>query len=191
MNDGRVTIDGNTLPLPELFMVIATQNPVEYHGTYPLPEAQLDRFFLRLKIGYPLPEHEKKIIHEKDLYDRAHKIDSVLSTKEVEELQKTVPEIRIDESLVDYILKIVNATRNSKSVKLGVSPRGTLLLVRAAQAYAVTFGRDYVVPDDIKAVVVPVLSHRIVIDSNLYGFSRINESDGIINELVKKVPVPV
>lgn len=191
MNDLRVTVDGTTYPLPEPFMLIATQNPVEYHGTFPLPEAQLDRFLIRLKIGYPTQENEKEIIRNNDLYQSAGSIQPVLKTDDVKALQQKVDEIRIDDSLIGYIIDLAKVTRNTKHIKLGVSPRGALLLKRAAQAYAFTSGRNHVIPDDIKTVAVPVLSHRIIIDSNLYGLLRINESDNIIQDIIKKVAVPI
>ncbi len=191
MNDLRVTIDGKTYPLPEPFMIIATQNPVEYHGTFPLPEAQLDRFLIRLKIGYPTTENEKEIIRGKDLYKRASSIQPVLKTDDVKQLQNKVDEVRVDDSLLEYIINLVKVTRNTKRIKLGVSPRGALLLKHTAQSYAFTLGRDYVIPDDIKAVAVTVMSHRIVIDSNLYGISRINESDNIVTEILNSTSVPL
>ncbi|MGB8953255.1 MAG: MoxR family ATPase [Candidatus Aminicenantales bacterium] len=191
MNDLQVTVDGSTYPLPDPFMIIATQNPIEYHGTYPLPEAQLDRFLLRLKIGYPLPENEKEIIRGKDLYQQAMALQPVLKSGEVVDLQAQVDAVKVDDSLLEYVIRIAGETRRTKNIKLGVSPRGALLLRRAAQAYALTHDRTYVVPDDIKAIAVPVLAHRIVIDSQSYGLLRIQESDAIIEEIVKKVAVPI
>jgi MoxR-like ATPase len=191
MNDGRVTVDGTTYPLPEPFMIIATQNPVEYHGTFPLPEAQLDRFLIRLKIGYPDAGREKEIIGGRDLYVQAGKLASVLSAADVLALQTETDAVRVDDALLDYIVSLASETRLLKSVKLGVSPRGSLLLRRAAQAWALTFGRDYVIPDDIKRVAVPVLAHRIVIDSPSYGLIRIHESDAVIVDLLQKVAAPL
>ena len=191
MNDGRVTVDGATYPLPEPFMIIATQNPVEYHGTFPLPEAQLDRFLIRLKIGYPDAGREKEIIGGRDLYVQAGKLASVLSAADVLALQTETDAVRVDDALLDYIVSLASETRLLKSVKLGVSPRGSLLLRRAAQAWALTFGRDYVIPDDIKRVAVPVLAHRIVIDSPSYGLIRIHESDAVISDLLQKVAAPL
>jgi len=191
MNDARVTIDGTTYPLPEPFLIIATQNPVEYHGTFPLPEAQLDRFLIRLKIGYPDAGREKEIIRGRDLYALAGKLDPVLSAADVRALQSAAEAVRVEDSLLGYIVALADATRRREDVKLGVSPRGALLLRRAAQAYALTFGRDYVEPDDIQRVAVPVLAHRIVVDSPSYGLVRIRESDTVIADVLKTTPVPL
>ena len=191
MSDLRVTVDGQTYPLPVPFMIIATQNPVEYHGTFPLPEAQLDRFLLRLKIGYPARQDEARIIRGTDYYDQAQSLPPVLTAADVVALQTAVDAVRLDEALLGYILDVVKETRNARAIKLGVSPRGALLLRRAAQAYALTFGRDYVTPDDIQTVAVPVLAHRIIIDSQSYGLVRIHESDALIDEILHRVAVPL
>ena len=191
MNDGRVTVDGATYPLPEPFMIIATQNPVEYHGTFPLPEAQLDRFLVRLKIGYPDPAQEKEIIRGRDLYMQAGRLGPVLAVADVLSLQAEAEAVRVDGAILDYIIALASATRRMSRVKLGVSPRGALLLRRAAQAWALTFGRDYIIPDDVKRLAVPVLAHRIVIDSASYGLVRIHESDALIEELLRITAVPL
>jgi MoxR-like ATPase len=191
MSDLRVSIDGQTYPLPAPFMIIATQNPVEYHGTFPLPEAQLDRFLFRLKIGYPLREDEARIIRGADYYEQAQALAPVVTAADVAVLQGAVEAVRLEESLLGYILDLVKETRNSRPIKLGVSPRGALLLRRAAQAYALTYGRDYVTPDDIQAVAVPVLSHRLIIDSQSFGLVRIRESDAIVDDILRRVAVPV
>lgn len=191
MNDLRVTVDGSTYALPAPFMIIATQNPVEYHGTFPLPEAQLDRFLLRVKIGYPTRENETEIIRGKDYYEQAQSLPPVLSIAEVLVLQQRVDGVRVDDSLLGYILDLVRETRKDVKIKLGASPRGALLLRRAAQAYALTRGREYVVPDDIKVTAIPVLAHRIVIDSQSYGLVRIHESDAEIADILDRVTVPV
>ncbi len=191
MNDLRVTVDGSTHPLPRPFIIIATQNPVEYHGTFPLPEAQLDRFLLRLKIGYPTRESETEIIRGRDYYELAQTLPPVLTAGDILALQERVDTVRVDVSLLRYILDIVAGTRAAKAVKLGVSPRGALLLRRAAQAYALTFGRDYVRPDDIKALAVPVLAHRIVIASPSFGLLRIQESDAEIEAILERTAVPL
>jgi len=191
MNDLQVTIDGKSYPLPEPFMIIATQNPIEYHGTFPLPEAQLDRFLIRLRIGYPSPESEKEIIRGRDLYQQAGRLEAVVTGDEAVDLQSRVDGVRVDDALLDYIIALAAETRKTKGIKLGVSPRGALLLRRAAQAYALTFGRDYVIPDDVKKVAIPVLAHRIVIESQAYGLLRILESDSAIGDILNKVPVPL
>lgn len=191
MSDLRVTVDGGTYPLPDPFMIIATQNPVEYHGTFPLPEAQLDRFLLRVKIGYPSAANEKEIIRGRDLYQLASQLDPVLSPGEIRALQDRVDGVRIDDALLEYIVALAAETRRSKGIKLGVSPRGSLLLRRAAQAHALTYGRDHVLPDDIKRVAAPVLTHRIVIESQSFGLLRIHESDTIIHDVLERVPIPL
>jgi MoxR-like ATPase len=191
MSDLRVSVDGATRPLPSPFMIIATQNPIEYHGTFPLPEAQLDRFLLRLKIGYPSRRDETEIIRGADYYERAQALAPVLSSADILALQDRVEEVRVDPSLLGYVLDLVRATRDDRRVKLGASPRGALLLRRAAQAFALTCGRDYIVPEDIQAVAVPVLAHRIVIDSQSYGLVRSHESDAEIEDVLRRIPVPV
>ena len=191
MNDLQVTVDGGTYPLPDPFMIIATQNPIEYHGTFPLPEAQLDRFLLRVKIGYPSAETEKEIIRGRDLYHLAARLEPVLNPAEVLALQDQVDGIRVDESLLGYIVSLASETRKTKGIKLGVSPRGSLLLRRAAQAHALTYGRDHILPDDVKRVAAPVLTHRIVIESQSFGLLRIHESDTIIQGVLERVPIPL
>ena len=191
MSDLRVTVDGQTYPLPAPFMIIATQNPVEYHGTFPLPEAQLDRFLIRLKIGYPRREDEAVIVRGADYYEQAKSLPPALTAAEVLALQAAVDGVRLDEALLGYILDLVQETRRDKAVKLGVSPRGALLLRRAAQAYALTWGRDHVRPDDIQAVAGPVLAHRIIIDSPSYGLVRIHESDTLVEDILRRVAVPL
>ncbi|HPN16388.1 MAG TPA: MoxR family ATPase, partial [Candidatus Aminicenantes bacterium] len=184
-------VDGGTYPLPDPFMIIATQNPIEYHGTFPLPEAQLDRFLLRVKIGYPSAENEKEIIRGRDLYHLAARLEPVLNPAEVLALQDQVDGIRVDESLLGYIVSLASETRKTKGIKLGVSPRGSLLLRRAAQAHALTYGRDHILPDDVKRVAAPVLTHRIVIESQSFGLLRIHESDTIIQGVLERVPIPL
>ena len=191
MNDLQVTVDGGTYPLPDPFMIIATQNPIEYHGTFPLPEAQLDRFLLRVKIGYPSAENEKEIIRGRDLYHLAARLEPVLNPAKVLALQDQVDGIRVDESLLGYIVSLASETRKTKGIKLGVSPRGSLLLRRAAQAHALTYGRDHILPDDVKRVAAPVLTHRIVIESQSFGLLRIHESDTIIQGVLERVPIPL
>lgn len=190
MNDLQVTVDGRTYPLSSPFMVIATQNPVEYHGTFPLPEAQLDRFLLRIRIGYPDAGHEKRILGEGDMAHRLKDLEPVLSVAQVLEMQAEADSVRVDDSLLGYIVAIAAATRSAKNIKLGLSPRGSLALVSAAKALALASGRDYCVPDDIKRVAVPVMSHRLLADSNLYGLARIEESEYAVEELLRTVPCP-
>jgi MoxR-like ATPase len=191
MNDRQVSVDGTTHPLPDPFMIIATQNPIEYHGTFPLPEAQLDRFLIRLRIGYPGFDAEKEIIRGRDLYEQAGRLEPVAAVEDIRTLQAAVEDVHLDESLLGYIVRLAEESRRTKGIKLGVSPRGALLLRRAAQAYAFVEGRTYVLPDDIKAVALQVLAHRIVIESPSFGLTRIQESDAAVLDVLRKVPVPV
>ncbi|MBI5208629.1 MAG: MoxR family ATPase [Elusimicrobia bacterium] len=190
MNDLQVSIDGKTHALPSLFMVIATQNPVEYHGTYPLPEAQLDRFLMRIRIGYPSVENEKRILKEKDLAARIQALKPALKVDEVLALQKAADEVRVDESILDYTVRIAEATRKAGAVKLGLSPRGALSLVRAARAFALVAGRDYCIPDDVKAVAVPVVSHRLILDTSLYGVAKLDAMEEAVAAIIRTVPAP-
>lgn len=190
MNDHQVTIDGKTHILPAPFLVIATQNPVEYHGTFPLPEAQLDRFLMRLRIGYPSPEDAKKILREKDLAGQVAQMRPCLNKEDVLELQAAADSVRVDEALLDYVVRIAQATRDSKQFKLGLSPRGALALTRAARAHALVEGRDYCVPDDLKIVAGPVIAHRVVLDSSLYGVARISESEEAVAAILRAVAAP-
>jgi MoxR-like ATPase len=191
MNDLHVSIEGETRPLPDPFLVIATQNPVEYHGTFPLPEAQLDRFLMRLQIGYPAAEDEKRILREKELALEAGAVHPVLTVSDVKELQRRAEQVRVEEPVMDYVVRLANATRSSDRLKLGLSPRGALSLCRAAQAYALTLGRDFCEPDDVKRVAVPVVAHRVVVDSNAYGVARVREAEALVEDLVRTVPSPV
>src|SRR5918998_2350729 len=163
MEERQATIDGVTHMMPEPFMVIGTQNPIEYEGTFALPEAQLDRFMLRLQLGYPQPLEEIVILDEQK---RAHPLDEIAEVASVDELrvmQAGVREIYVDSSISDYIVRLVNATRSHPDIYLGASPRGSLALYRAGQAYAALSGRDYVIPDDVKALAVPALAHRLIV----------------------------
>lgn len=191
MGDMQVSVDGLSHKLPDPFMVIATQNPVEYHGTFPLPEAQLDRFFMRVRIGYPAIEDEKAIVREKDLYERAAMLRPVLTHDEINEIHDCAVRVKVDDALLEYIVKLADTTRREPAIKLGISPRGALFLYRAAQASALLNGRDFCTPDDIKEMAVPVFSHRIIVESNLYGLARIEESERIIEESLKRVTVPI
>ena len=190
MNELQVTLDGKTHALSDPFMVIATQNPVEYHGTFPLPEAQLDRFLLRVQIGYPTTDDEVKILQEPDHERRLKELKPVLSLQDVLELQRRCESVRMEEGLLHYAVRIAQATRAARSVKLGLSPRGALALTRAAQALALVSGRDYVLPDDLKRACVPVLAHRLLFDSQLFGMARVAESANLVEEILRSVPAP-
>ena len=190
MNDLQVTIDGKTHALPEPFMVIGTQNPIEYHGTFPLPEAQLDRFLMRIQVGYPSVSDERRILREKDLASRLKGMKPALKTSEVLALQEAASAVAVGEDLLDYIIRIAETSRKAKNIKLGLSPRGALALSRAARAFAFVSGRDYCVPDDIKRVAVPVMSHRLILDTSLYGMERIAESEEAVVALLRSVASP-
>jgi len=192
MNEMQVSVDTHTYPLPRPFMVIATQNPMEYHGTYPLPESQLDRFLMRLHMGYPDAAHEREILTRPNGAHASSALNPVLSVEELLGLQDSIDHVRMDESLVDYLLAIVRATRETDRLALGVSPRGALALHRAAQAHALVQGRDYCQPDDIKRLAVPVLAHRLIISSQLeLGGSHAREAERALDELLSTVPVPL
>ena len=195
MNEAQVTIDGKTMTLPQPFLVIATQNPVEHHGTYPLPESQLDRFLMRIKMGYPSPETEREILRKRVGILGENPLDGlepVADVSEVLAMQDAVSQIKVDTSLHDYALDIVNRTRNSEQLALGVSPRGTLMLQRAAQARAFLDGRDYCLPDDFKQLAVPVFSHRVVASSRHASLQKKSETtESVLREIVESVPVPL
>jgi len=189
MNEARVTADGTVHELPKPFMVIATQNPFEYKGTFPLPENQLDRFSVRISIGYPDKNSEKEILSTFSSENSWERIEPVISAEEVIQLQKMSERIRIDESILDYILAIISETRNPKLFELGVSPRGALALKSAAQSRALADGRDYCIPDDVKEMALPVLAHRVVLRSELLKGQGGEEE--AIRDVLKKVSVPI
>ncbi len=191
MNEGQVTVEKATLPLPRPFMVVATQNPLEYHGTFPLPESQLDRFMMRIRLGYPEARDEKLILQSSTMGYMHDGLGSVLDGDDVLMLQEAVQKVRVDESLQDYILAITEATRTSEKLALGVSPRGALFLQKAARAMALVDGRDYCIPDDIKTLAVPVLSHRVIVDSRGGYGKRAEDAEEIIREITASVEIPV
>jgi MoxR-like ATPase len=195
MNEAQVSIDGKTMALPQPFLVIATQNPVEHHGTYPLPESQLDRFLMRIKMGYPSPETEREILRKRVGVRGENPLDAlepVADVSEVLTMQDEVAHIKVDSSLHDYALEIVNRTRNSDLLALGVSPRGTLMLQRAAQARAFLDGRDYCLPDDFKKLAVPVFSHRVVASSRHASLQKKSETtESVLRDIVESVRVPL
>ncbi|MDQ3651870.1 MAG: MoxR family ATPase [Acidobacteriota bacterium] len=193
MAEGHVTVEGTTHHLQAPFIVIATQNPIEHHGTYPLPESQVDRFMLRLRIGYPEFDVEKEILRDRERGNPLDHVRAVMSGADVVELQRAVGGVRVDDSLVDYLMRIVAATRDSEMLDLGVSPRGTLALFRAAQALALTEDRDYCVPDDIKRLVLPVFAHRLLVNSRFSSSlnRRSEEAEAALREIMKTVSVPI
>lgn len=189
MEEKQVTVDGKTYKLPKPFMVIATQNPVEYMGTYPLPEAQLDRFLMKISIGYPTKAEEASILFRFQKNNPLHELESVASLEELNELQMFVKNVRVDESLASYIVDLISATRRHEQVSLGCSPRASISLFRAAQASAAYDGRDYVIPEDIRDLAVPVLSHRLMLKQEAKIKRITNES--IIHEIIKRQIIPV
>jgi MoxR-like ATPase len=192
MNEAQVTVDGKTLPLPQPFLVIATQNPIEHHGTYPLPESQLDRFLMRIKMGYPSLETEREILRRRATADPLEALEQIADVHDVLAMQEAVALIKVDTSLHDYALDIVNRTRTTDQLALGVSPRGTLMLQRAAQARAYLDGRDYCLPDDFKALAVAVFAHRVVASSRHASAQKKSEStESVLREIVDSVPVPL
>ncbi len=191
MNEVQVTVDGRPYPLPQPFMGIATQNPTEHHGTYPLPESQLDRFLLRLRIGYPGRDAERLIVRNGDA-SHLEPIAPVLGGEELLGLQEQVHRVSMDEALVDYMLAIVDQTRNHEALALGVSPRGAQALFRTSQALALIEGRDYVIPDDIKRLAVPVCAHRVMVNSRASMSAPGAESaERILNSILTQVDVPL
>jgi len=190
MNDFQVSVDGTTYPLPGPFMVLATQNPIEYAGTYSLPEAQLDRFLLRVSIGYPDRDSERMVLKGQKISHPLDAMKPVVTAAEVLQLQEVVRQVIVNDGLADYILEIASRTREHKGLTLGVSPRGCLMLYRAAQACAVIEGRNYCTPDDIKKLAQPVLGHRIIEKGRDAGANR-KDSDAILREILDDVPVPI
>lgn len=188
MDEGQVTVDGISHPLPRPFFVIATQNPIEYHGTYPLPEGQLDRFCMSITLNYPSEEFEKEIVESQLEGHPVSSLRAVLQADELEELQRASRSISVDPDVLAYAVSLVRATREDESLSLGASPRGTIFLVRTAQAEAFLSGREFITPDDIKAMAVPVLSHRVIPASRAQS---INESRSAISRILARVPVPV
>jgi MoxR-like ATPase len=187
-----VTVDGRTLPLPKPFLVVATQNPVEHHGTYPLPESQLDRFLMRVKMGYPSHETEREILRSRVSDDPVSTLETVADVADVLAMQESVTRVKVDSSLHDYALEIVNRTRKSDHLALGVSPRGTLMLQRASQARAFLDGRDFCLPDDFKHLAVAVFSHRVVASARHASLQKKSETtESVLREIVDSVPVPL
>ncbi|HLE63291.1 MAG TPA: AAA family ATPase, partial [Pyrinomonadaceae bacterium] len=192
MAERHVTVEGVTHHLPRPFIVLATQNPIEHHGTYPLPESQLDRFMLRLRIGYPASDDEKQILRDREYADPLDELAAVMSSAEVLSLQDNIASVSVDDALIEYLMRLVSATRNSEMLDLGVSPRGTLALFRAAQALALTEERSFCIPDDIKRLVLPVFAHRVVVSSRFSSsLRRSEEAEAVLREIMKSVSVPL
>jgi len=191
MNERQITIDTRSLPLAEPFMVIATQNPVEHHGTYPLPESQLDRFLMRIRIGYPDESAEREILRH-SAEPGLDGVRPVISGEELIQLQDAVGHIAVDDALLDYMLAVVKRTREHEALAMGVSPRGAQALFRASQAMAAVEGRDYVTPDDVKRMIVPVFAHRVVLNTRAaLGRQSSGAAEKILEEILTSVEVPL
>ncbi len=192
MSEAQVSVDGITRALPAPFIVLATQNPHEYEGTYLLPESQLDRFMLRIEIGYPSGQDELHIMRRRDPWRALNSLEPVLTGEEVEELQEVTAGVQVEESVAQYILEVIQATRGHEHVQLGASPRSSLALYEGVQARALVEGRDYATPDDVKRMAVPVLSHRLLIKNRGGAPGAIaQERDGVVNDILARTPVPV
>lgn len=192
MSEFQVSVDNHTYELPKPFMVIATQNPVEHYGTYPLPESQMDRFFLRIRLGYPEESKEKEIIRSQEYVHPLQQVQAVLERSQLILLQDQVKNVLVEDEVLSYILQIVNATRKSPLISVGCSPRGSLYYFRAVQACAFSYGRDYVIPDDVKKLALPLLAHRILLKSSTaFQENRVEEAEKIIQQIVDTIPVPL
>jgi MoxR-like ATPase len=192
MNEGQVSADGTTTPLPDPFFVIATQNPQDFAGTFPLPESQLDRFMVRIRIGYPPPQIEARLFLEGGDGDRARQVAEVIGPAELVSLQREVDRVALDPSLATYLQAVLAATRHNAALSLGASPRAGMNLARAARARALLFGRTYCIADDIHDLAVPVLAHRVRLASQAEGYmpSR-DEAEAVVRDIVARVPVPL
>jgi len=191
MAEAAVTVDGKTHPLPEPFFVVATQNPLEHHGTNPLPESQLDRFQMRLSIGYPAPEDEAAVLREDPGVNGLPDLHAVLTPREVLRLREAARQIKFDDTLIAYLLAIVNESREHEAIHMGVSTRAALALRRAAQAHALLDERDYAIPEDVRELAVDVLAHRITVDPRTGGSRGGEEAEWLLREILDRVPVPL
>ena len=192
MSEAQISVDNQTYPLHQPFMVIATQNPAEYHGTFPLPESQMDRFLMRLRIGYPTPDEERKVLERPQSLHPASELQPVLTAQHILDLQAQVEKVRMEESLMDYLLAIVHATRHAEVLSLGVSTRGALALTKAAKALALVRDRTYCLPEDIKELAPAVLSHRVMLSRAQGARAKsVEQAEGVIHDLLESIPVPV
>lgn len=187
MNEKKVTVEKKTFRLPEPFMIVATQNPVEYHGTFPLPESQLDRFMMRIALGYPSPEYEKLAVLEGPSFQLLERMSPAVSRFDILRMQEEAEKVAVEESLIDYLMEIVACTRRDDRIRLGASTRGAQFFLRAVRAHAYYEGRDYAVPDDIKILAPLLLGHRLILKSGRF----FSDGELIVREIVEKVPVPV
>jgi MoxR-like ATPase len=189
MQEHQTTLEGETYPLEKPFLVLATQNPIEYEGTYPLPEAQIDRFMMKLNMGYPNEAEEFEILHRMDIEDLADvKINKITTPQEIARMQQIVQKVHIHDDLKKYIVRLVQRTRSEPRVDVGISPRGSIAVFKLAKAHAAFYGRDYVVPDDVKNVIIPALSHRLILkaEARIRGM----KPESIVMESLQKIPVP-
>jgi MoxR-like ATPase len=192
MNEYQVTVDSRTHALPQPFIVMATQNPIEHHGTYPLPESQLDRFLMRLRVGYPAAESEREILRNFADTEPLEKVEPVMTAEEVVEAQRAVRRVAVDDALVSYALSIVEKTRQHEHLSLGVSPRGSMSLYRAAQTLAMLEGRNYCIPDDFKRLLLPVFAHRCVVNTRYVSTLKKGEqAEAILRGIAEDTPVPL
>ena len=192
MNEGQVTVDAHSYPLPQPFLVIATQNPVEHHGTYPLPESQLDRFLMRVRMGYPDSNAEREILRSEAGASKLEDMKPALSGADLLEMQNALLQVRVDDALVTYALAVVKKTRDSEHFSLGVSPRGSQMLYRAAQAMAFLDGRNFCTPEDFKPLMVPVFAHRVVVSGTYAStLKRSEQAEQVMREIVEGTPVPM
>jgi MoxR-like ATPase len=191
MNEAQVTVDTRTHPLPQPFMVLATQNPIEHHGTYPLPESQMDRFLIRIRMGYPSIENEKEILRSHSDPHSGSGVKPVMEASDILAMQKAVERVRVDDSLLDYALEIIQKTRQNERLVLGVSPRGSLMLQRGAQARAFIEGRDFCLPDDFKQLILPVFAHRVIVNARYATTQKKTaQAETILSEIVESTHVP-
>ena len=191
MSESQITVDNHTRPLPQPFLVLATQNPIEHHGTYPLPESQLDRFLMRIRMGYPSRASEKEIIRNHSA-GHVEEVAPLMDASDVVAMQQAVSQVKVDDSLLDYALEIVERTRQTEQLSLGVSPRGAVMLHRAAQARAFLEGRDYCLPDDFKRLIIPVFAHRVVVSSRYVSTQKKSEqAEAILREILDTTRVPL
>jgi MoxR-like ATPase len=192
MNEAQVSMDSHTYPLPQPFMVLATQNPIEHHGTYPLPESQLDRFLLRIRMGYPARESEKEILRRRSGPRAGETVAPVMEGADVTAMQQAVEAVRVDDSLLDYALDIIEQTRRTERLTLGVSPRGSLMLQRAAQARAFVDGREFCLPDDFKQLILPVFAHRVVVNARYATTQKkLAQAESILTDIIEATRVPL
>ncbi|MGK0465489.1 MAG: MoxR-like ATPase [Clostridium sp.] len=188
MEEGQITVEGNTIKLERPFFVIATQNPVEQFGTFPLPEAQLDRFFMKISMGYPDSSEEKIMMNRFMKVDPLSELTAVVTMEDITYVQNNYTMVHVGEEIKDYIIEIVKATRSHREVELGCSPRATLNMMKGSQALAAIRGRDYVIPEDVKELAIPILSHRLMLENEL---SSGNKSKSIIEEIISTIKAPL